>query len=425
MAIIRPLRAWRYHTALAQEVEQLISPPFDVISEKQRRALYQYPYNSIHLSAPAGESPAEQAGRTLQEWKKEGILMQDPSPGIYVYYQYFQLPGSDKAFCRKGFICFIEASSWEKKVVLRHEDTIPGSVNDRISLLKATQLNASPTHGLYTDEQHLLEKLMDQSMENPLHQAEDYQGVRNVLSVIEDPQVIQYFVETLRARKIILADGHHRYESSLVYRQEQIKYNPQHTGEEGYNFHLMYLTNAASDDLSILPTHRLLHHLPAMEKHEVLAKAARHFHIMPVENACDIPEVILGKRWTFGLLLGEDCYKIQLKEEVFPDLNWKADEAVKQLDVVVLHHFFIEKVLGIPQEAQSKSSELSYERNFAQCLYQIATHKAQLALIVNGISIEKVKEICHKGQLMPQKSTYFYPKAICGFLFGSIKEDEV
>lgn len=425
MAIIKPLRAWRYNPALTQEIDRLISPPFDVISEKQRRALYQYPYNSIHLSAPAGNKPAEQAARTLQEWKKEGILIQDPSPGIYVYYQHFQLTDSEKQFCRKGFICFIEASFWKEKVVLRHEDTIPDSVNDRISLLKATQLNASPTHGLYTDEQHLLEKLMDQSMENPLYQAEDYQGVRNVLSVIKDTQIIQHFVKVLRDKKIILADGHHRYESSLVYRREKMENNPQHSKEDGYNFHLMYLTNTASDDLRVFPTHRLLHHLPDLKKHEILERAAGYFHITPVENACDIPEVIAGKAWTFGLLLGEDSYKIRLKEEVFQDINWKIDEAVKQLDFVVLHYFFIEKVLGIPQEKQSSSSELSYERNFAQCLYQVTTHKAQLALIVNSISIEKVKEICYKGQLMPQKSTYFYPKAICGFLFGSIKEDEI
>lgn len=425
MAIIKPLRAWRYNDVLTQNIGQLISPPFDVVSEKQRRALYKYPYNSIRLSVPEGENPAVHAAHTLHIWKKEGVLIQDTNPRIYTYYQYFQLPGSDQQFCRKGFICFIKASFWEEKEVLRHEDTIPSSVNDRVALLETTQLNVSPTHGLYTDQNHLLEKFMDQSMENPLYQAEDYQGVRDVLGIIEDEQVIRYFVEVIREKKIILADGHHRYESSLIYRRERMTQNPNHTGWEGYNYHLMYLTNTESDDLRILPTHRLISQMLNLTKADILERAIRYFHILPVENACDIPEIILGKRWTFGLLIGDDSYKISLKEEAFPELDWELDDIVKHLDIVVLHHFFIEKVLGIAHEEQRNSLALSYERNFAQCVYKVATYEAQIALITNGVSIEQVKQICCSGQLMPQKSTYFYPKAICGFVFGSIQDDEI
>ena len=425
MANIRPLRAWRYNHTLTQDIGKLISPPFDVVSEKQRKALYQFPYNSIHLSVPAGEQPAVQAAATLAQWKQQGILKQDERPSIYVYYQYFQFTGSEKTYCRKGFICFIKASFWEEKEVLRHEDTIPSSVDERVALLESTQMNASPTHGLYTDPDHLLETYMDQSMRNPVYQTEDYQGVRDVLSIIEDEQVIRYFIEVLKDRKVILADGHHRYESSLIYRRKCMAENPDHTGEEGYNFHLMYLTNTESDDLRILPTHRLVSGLPRLDLDEVLKKTEAYFHIIPVENACDIPEIMLGKRWAFGLLTADNSYKIRLKEAVFPDLNWHLDEKVKQLDLVVLHHFFIEKVLGIAQAEQRDSSYLRYERNFAQCLYQVTIHEAQIALITNGISIEQVKQICYSGHLMPQKSTYFYPKAICGFLFGSVREDEI
>lgn len=425
MAIIKPLRAWRYNDILTQNIGQLISPPFDVVSEKQRQALYKYPYNSIHLSVPEGEEPAAHAAHTLHTWKKEGILVQDMNSRIYTYYQYFHFPGSSHQFCRKGFICFIRASFWEEKEVLRHEDTIPNSVNDRIALLKATQLNASPTHGLYTDQDHLLDKFMDQSMENPLYQTEDYQGVRDVLGIIEDAQIIRYFMKVMKEKKIILADGHHRYESSLAYRREQMEHNPDHTGMEGYNYHLMYLTNTESEDLHILPTHRVISQMPDLEKTDVLEKAAHYFHILPVENTCDIPEIIFGKRWTFGLLIGGDSFRISLKKEAFSELNWELHDIVKQLDTVVLHHFFIEKVLGITRQEQINSPILSYERNFTQCVYKVTTHEAQAAIITNGISIEQVKQICYSGYIMPQKSTYFYPKAICGFVFGSIQDNEI
>lgn len=425
MAVIRPFRAWRYNDELTQNIGDQLSPPFDVVSPKQRAALYQNPLNSIHLSVPSGSHPAQQAAETLEKWKQEGIIRQDEVPGIYVYYQYFRLPGDPKEYCRKGFICMIEASFWEENVVLRHEDTIPSSVNDRIQLLEATQLNASPTHGLYTDPEHHLEALMDSSMEKVLYEAEDFQGVRDVLSVIREEDKIQYFLSLLAEKQIILADGHHRYESSLVYRRKMMQNNPHHHGKEGYNFHLMYLTNTESEDLKVLPTHRLVKKTPAMDTDTLLKKCAQYFEIKPQENNCDIPEVIAGKPWTFGLLLQDACFKLRLKPEVHQKLDLPVSEALKKLDVVVLHYFFLEKVLGVAWQEQRSSEQIAYERSFASCLYEVTTtHEAQMALITNGVSIAQIKEICYGGHLLPQKSTYFYPKVICGFLFGSIHEKE-
>ncbi len=424
MAVIRPFSAWRYHEKLAQHIGEQLSPPFDVVSPKQRAALYQNSFNSIHLSVPAGEQPAAQAAETLRQWKQEGIIRQDDKPAIYVYYQHFRLPGEDKAYCRKGFICMIEAAFWEEKIILRHEDTIPGSVNDRIQLLEATQLNASPTHGLYTDPEHQLETLMDESMQSPVYQAEDFQGVRDVLSIIHDPSSIRQFVDLLAGKQIILADGHHRYESSLAYRRKMMQSNPRHEGDEGYNFHLMYLTNTESEDLKVLPTHRLFSQTHGFDKKQLLHACDRYFSVQAQENPYDIPEIIAGKPHAFGLLLDDECYKIQLKPSMNKQIDWDISDALKQLDIVVLHYFLLEKVLSIPRQTQRISEQIDYERSFANCLYKLSKQEAQLALITNGVSIQQVKEICYGGYLLPQKSTYFYPKAICGFLFGSIKEDE-
>jgi uncharacterized protein (DUF1015 family) len=424
MAEIRPLRAWRYNRELSDNIEKLTSPLFDVVSKKQRESLYKNPYNSIHISVPIGDNPHENACNILNAWKKEGIIKQDVIPGIYVYYQYFSLPGSDKEYCRKGFICNIKAYDWDEKIMLRHESTIPGAVNDRIELLQKTQLNVSPTHGLYADEMFELEKYMDESMLSPLYESEDYQGVRDVLSIIQDASIIKKFVEKLHDKQVILADGHHRYESSLVYRKQCMAANPEHTGNEAYNYHLMYLTNTEAGDLRILPTHRLIKGIEGFDQEELLQKLEQYFIIKELESPYDINEIILGKKWAFGLLLKDSTYKIRLKPEAITLIDWKFPDIVKQLDLTVLHYFVIKKVLGIPGSKQRSSEKISFERKFAECVALVMKEEVQMALITNDISMSDVKKVCQSGYTMPQKSTYFYPKVICGFLFSSIIQHE-
>lgn len=423
MAEILPLKAWRYNDDLHLNIAELTSPLFDVVSEKQREALYRNSFNSIHLSVPYGEKPANNAALLLQTWKNHGILHQDALPGIYVYYQYFQLPGSDKSYCRKGFICHIKAYDWSENILLRHENTIPSAVNDRIELLEKTQLNSSPTHGLYTDPDFILEKYMDESIKSPIYETEDYQGVRDVLSVIHDHEVIKLFVQTLQEKQVLLADGHHRYEGSLEYRKKMMQENPDHTGYEAYNYHLMYLTNSEHDDLRILPTHRLVEKIELTDE-DFLEKLAPYFVVTPKEDAYELNEVILGKQWAFGLYLSGNAYKLRLKPEVHELINWEIPQQVKDLDLTVLHFFVFEKVLGVHQEAQRKMPGLSYERNFTACISKVDAGAIRLALITNEVSMEQVKRVCHSGAVMPQKSTFFYPKVICGYLFSSIKEDE-
>ena len=399
----------------------MTSPLFDVVSDKQRENLYKHPYNSIHLSVP---SSVDDAASLSKQWKQESIIRQDQLPGIYVYYQYFSLSGQTKEYCRKGFICNIRAYDWDEGVLLRHENTMPNSVNDRIDILNKTQLNVSPTHGLYTDPEFELERYMDASMENPIYETEDYQGVRDVLSVIHDKAIIDRFIAVLKDKPIILADGHHRYEGSLLYRKKMQHSNPDHTGEEGYNFHMMFLTNTEAEDLRILPTHRLIKGLPKIEESELLDKLSKDFIIKPVEDAHTINEIILGKQWAFGLLFRDTAYKIRLKPERITELKWNFPKEIKELDLTVLHYFVIEKALGIPGKDQRRSENIEFDRSFSDCLAKVIREEVQLALITKDISMEQVKTVCYSGYTMPQKSTYFYPKVICGFLFGSIQEDE-
>ncbi|MBX2945533.1 MAG: DUF1015 domain-containing protein [Cyclobacteriaceae bacterium] len=422
MAEIKPVRAWRYNQELAQTIESLVSPLFDVVSEKQRKTLYQNPYNSIHLSVPLGS--AHHARELLDQWKQEGIIKQDKLPGIYVYYQYFKLPGSNKEYCRKGFVCHIRTYDWNEQVILRHENTIPNAVNDRVELLEETQLHVSPTHGLYTDADHVLEAYMDEAIQTPIYETEDYQGVRDVLAFIHDATVIQKFIDVIKGKNIILADGHHRYEGSLLYKTKMRSTQPHHSGNEGYNFHLMYLTNTEADDLRILPTHRLISGLPDFNEEVILKKLEPNFMIKPIEDADTLNEIIIGKPWAFGLMFRENNYKVRLKPEVIDSMTWHFPEVVKRLDLTVMHYFIIEKALGIPGKEQRQSKNISFDRSFSDCLKKVLTSEAQLAIITNEVSIEDVKKVCASGATMPQKSTYFYPKVICGFMFSSIKEDE-
>ena len=314
-------------------------------------------------------------------------------------------------------------------MVLRHENTLPAAVNDRAELLARTGFQSSATHGLYRDEDFDLEPYLEEAMRSPLYETEeDYQGARDVLAVIQDADVIRHFQRVLAAREVILADGHHRYEGSLAYRQaRRAAVGDAYTGHEAWNFHLMYLTNAAADDLRILPTHRLLLDLPGIaDAAELLARLEPYFTIITLDDPYDLPERIAGKQWAFGLYLGEgEVYKIRLRPEVHAQLDWPTTEEVKNLDLAVLHFFVLEKVLGIVgSEAQRQWPGVAYVRNFPECLTRVNKGEARAAFITNEVSMAEVERVCHSGAVMPAKSTFFFPKTIGGFLFSSIADEE-
>lgn len=422
MAEILPLKGWRYNDQLGNRIEELTAPLFDVVSAKQREMLYQNPLNSIHLSVPQGEFPSMEAQKILERWKSEGILVQDNLPGIYVYYQYFRLPGEHEERCRKGFIAHIKAYEWSEKVILRHENTIVSAVNDRIELLKATEIQVSPTHGLYEDEDCELEEYMDAAIANPLYELEDYQGVREVLAVIQNPEVICRFLNKLKDKKIILADGHHRLEGAIEYRKQQKNSFPEREWK-GSDYHMMYLTNVFGNHLNILPTHRLFYGLE-ISKEEFLNRIQEWFDVRVFGDAEELATYSFQRKWSFGLLWDDEAYVIKFKPDKFDQVRPELPEVLRNLDLVILHHILFEKILGLNEEQQRKSSQLAFERNFSRCLREVRGGKATFAIITKELEMKQIMEVCKSGQVMPQKSTYFYPKALGGLIFGSIKQEE-
>ncbi len=408
---------------LAEKIDDLTTPLFDVVSAKQREKLYEHPFNSIHLSVPQLPDPALRAARLLDEWKQQGIVVQDTLPAIYVYYQHFKTAGDPTWYTRKGFICHIRSYDWSDRVILRHENTIPKAVDDRVELLEQTQLHSSPTHGLYTDTTFALEPFMDEAMTNPLLETEDYQGVRDVLAVIQDVEVIRRFIDVIRDKQIILADGHHRYESSLIYRKKMLEKYPGQT-RRGFNYHLMFLTNSEANDLKILPTHRIIRDLSDFDEQRIIRKLDEDFIIKPVPDIDTLNEIIAGKQWAFGIMMKNNCFKVRLKPESYPKMDWPFPDTVKKLDLTVMHYFIIERALGIPGTQQRQSRHIDFDRSYSDCMKRVIEGEAQMAIITNEVTISEVKNVCGSGYTLPQKSTYFYPKVIAGFLFTSIVDAE-
>lgn len=422
MAEILPIKAWRYHDKFKSKIDELTAPLFDVVSERQRELLYENPFNSIHLSVPKGPEPAKQALEILNSWKKDQIIVQDEEPGIYVYYQYFRLSGEHDFRCRKGFIAQIKAYNWEEKMILRHENTIIHAVNDRIDLLQSTKIQASPTHGLYEDPDNHLEKYMDEAIANPLYELEDYQGVREVLGVIRDPSIISKFLAVLKDKQVILADGHHRLEGAIEYRNS-CKNQLADAKWKSYDYHMMYFTNTNGNHLKILPTHRLFKGLK-MSQDQFLASLGEWFDVKKFPDQDDLGTYAFHKPWSYGLLIGEDSFLLQLKSGKFDLIPSTYPNVIKKLDLAVLHELIFNNILGIPMESQRSSSNINYERSFSRCIHEVQTGKASFAIITRELELNQVLEVCRSGYVMPQKSTYFYPKALGGLLFASIKQDE-
>ncbi|MFL5728708.1 MAG: DUF1015 domain-containing protein [Cytophagaceae bacterium] len=420
MAEIKPLRPWRY-TEKAGPIQDLISPLFDVVDPLERRALYKKNFNSIHISVP--EKDPESAAALLTEWKNNKIIAQDYLPAIYVYYQYFKQGTSDHLHCQKGFICNIRLHAWSEQQILKHEAVVPSSLHGRIEILQSLEMNLSPTHGLYSDPEHQLEKFMDESMLAPLYEVMDQNGVLNKLSMIHDKKVIEVFMAVLKTKPVILADGHHRFNASMAYQKQKAE-KQSFNRTEAWNYHCMYLSNTEANEIKILPTHRLIDPIENFDKNAFLTKISTYFELKPLETVKSIDAEIASEKWQFGLILKDEQFALKLKKGMESAIHWNFPQEIKELDLTIMHYFIISKCLNIHEKDQKNSKNINFSHNFTKCIEAVRDNKAQMALITREISINQVKKVCYSGFTFPQKSTYFYPKVICGFLFSSVKQED-
>jgi len=428
VAIIRPFRAWRYNEDKVEDINRKFSPLFDVVSPEQLQQLYAIPNNSIHISVPRSD---EEALAKLKQWKEKGIIHQDAMPAIYIYYQRFSLFGEEKEYVRKGFVAMIRVApnsgSPDSDIVL-HEDTISSSVHERTRLLRKTLLNTAPTHGLYEDPGFELEALMDSYMEEPRYEYIDYQGVINQLAIVQNREDIEQFIDMVQNQKVYLADGHHRLASSVKLQQDSVESGLPLPPDSFRNYHLMYLTNLLADDLRILPIHR------------VLTLAEKTYNPKPILNRLneffDIEDITFSRApifkhlpshtYRYGMVLGNLQYLLTLKPSLDPvrDIPLDLPQAVKQLAYTVFHYFVFDRGFGLPYADQHGCDDIAYIKDYGGAVKQAARNRNKVAFIMQGTSMDQMMQVCKAGALMPQKSTYFYPKVVCGLVFASIDDHE-
>lgn len=421
MAIIKPFRALRY-TDQAGKIAELTCPPYDIISEEQRKAyLDENPKNVIRLELPKGEDPYGEAGRTLDTWLKDGILREDTQPGIYIYEEEFKAYGETKRI--KGLICRVKLIEFDKGVILPHEETLSKAKEDRFQLMKATHCNFSQIYSLYMDEQHKTKSRIDAlSKDTPRYEFFDG-NVTHRMWIVNDPVAIEAICDDFSMRKLYIADGHHRYETALNFRnwcREQGVISPEP------DYCMMMLVDMENEGLVVFPTHRLIHDLPNFDEKKLLKDCEQEFRVTSYEGTDKIGPVLNecyqkgekafacycgGESWNLLVLKDPAVMKTYLPEK---------SKASQELDVAVLHTMILQKYMGIDKENMAKQINLSYTRDLEEALESVRQKKSQCAFLMNPTRVTEIRDVAAAGEKMPQKSTYFYPKLITGLAMNKM-----
>ena len=425
MPEITPFRGIFYNLVKVK-LGDVVAPPYDVISPEQQNQLYvASPYNVVRLILGREEDRYASAARYFEQWRAEQILMRDEVPSIYLLAQDFKTPEGTSVE-RSGFIVRCKLEDFGKGSILPHEKTLAKPKEDRLRLFQATHANFSQIFSLYADPFHAVEASFDAAMEGSAVMDTTFEGVRNRLWRINDASTVTAIRQSMANKTALIADGHHRYETALAYRDSMKANNPRHTGNEPYNFIMMYFTNVHSEGLVILPTHRILHGLPHFDMQGFLTKLKADFDFEIRQNA----EELLAKlkshdRYAFGIVAARQFILCWLKDpsRLSTSLSSAMPEVVKKLDVTVLHSLILEKILGISKVAQEQKQNLDYVKDAHEAIRSVSDGKAQVAFLMNPTPVGDVRAVAEAGSTMPQKSTYFYPKLLSGLIMNSLKED--
>lgn len=427
MATVKPFKAIRYNQSKVS-IASVVAPPYDVISPEQQNGYYkQDPYNVIRLILGREEDRYASAAVTYEQWQKEEVLLRDAKPSIYPLIQTFKgLDGT--TIRRKGFVALCRLEEFDKKIVLPHEKTLSKAKEDRFKLFKATRSNFSQVFTLYSDPEQNVDAIITSAYSQRPAIDVEFEKVRNQLWVIDDPGVISKVTSEMSPKQVLIADGHHRYETGLAYRDLMRSHNPNHTGNELYNFIMMFFTNLDDEGLVIFPTHRVLHSLPSFNGNDLISKLRHDFDVemYPTEQMM-IKALGSFERFAYGVVSKHSSkfFVAHLKNDSLLDslVKDQLPDEVKRLDVVLLHNYIIRDLLGVSQEAQEKKLNIHYIQNVHECVGEIAGGTSDIAFFVNPTKIEQVRAVSKSGNTMPQKSTFFYPKLISGLLINKMADE--
>jgi len=427
MPEIIPFRGFRYNQSKV-DIHDVVAPPYDIIPPEQQERLYdRSPYNVVRLILGREADRYASSAATLKQWISEAILMRDPNPAFYVLHQEFG--GDDgKPITRKGFVALCRLEEFEKKIVLPHEKTLAKPKEDRFKLFKATNSNFSQIFSFYSDPEKKIDRMLNGVAKTKPAIDVSYDDVRNSVWTVTDNDVIQNIRAAIAEKQVLIADGHHRYETALAYRDWMRSNAAHHTGREPYNYVMMFFTNVDDEGLVIYPTHRLIHSLPLFDRGKFLESVERFFIVREYKDEEAIMIALASSSVpSFGLLMGGDStvYLLSLKPTTLPTeiVRDPLPPEVKELDVTILHSLILKDLLGISMEAQEQKRNLNYVRDAQEAYQSVLKGHAQLAFVMNATKIHQVRSVARAGFTMPQKSTYFYPKLVSGLVMN-VMDDE-
>jgi len=445
MAKIVPFRALRYNLEQVKNPAAVMAPPYDVISPALQENLYSRdPANVVRLilgKKNAGDDESSncytRAAVDFESWQQKKVLIRDIEPSIYLYDQQYPVEGLGTVV-RKGIMALTRIEDFSSGVVKPHEKTLSGPKTDRLNLTKACGANFSPIFSLYSDPCCVLEALnRGQKERSPDVEVADDDGVIHRLWQVTDPSIIRKAQDLLDSKPLFIADGHHRYETAINYRNYMREKNPDYTGKELFNYVLMYFANMEDQGMLIFPTHRLLHNLQGFNLSTFLDSLGIYFDVEKEAIEPSDPEArkkaarVLQEKGNeghvFGLFAGGNTlYYLKLKDESVMDrfFDEKAPKALRTLDVSILHRLILEDILGITAEAQELQTNLKYVKNMDEPFSLVESGEMQLAFLLNATRMSEVRDVANAGEKMPQKSTYFYPKLLTGLVINKIVTGE-
>ncbi len=431
MAEISPFRAYRYDSRRVA-LQDVLTQPYDKITPEMQQRYYSLsPYNLIpvekgkSLPGDNGSNVYTRAAEALHSWTREGILVRESAPAIYAYAQDFTVPGSGEVHRRRGFIALGPVVDYSAGIVHRHEQTLAGPRADRLALLRHTRTHTGQLFMLYSDPQRQVDSILDRVAQPPAPVViRDEFGVTHHLWPVTDPNVVQQMVAAMRDKKLVIADGHHRYETAVAFRDECRAASAPAGGP--HERVMMTFVNSVSEGLTILPTHRVLSNLPAFAPDAFLRRLAAWFDARQVPgDAAATQRELLAARASrgIGFYAAGAFHLLTLRPETkLPSLLPGASPAQLQLDVVLLHRLILEKGMGISAEAVSKESHIRYERRMESAVASVDRGEAQCCFLLNAVDVQQVMEMALAGEVLPQKSTDFYPKLLSGLTLYRLDE---
>ncbi|MBN1368308.1 MAG: DUF1015 domain-containing protein [Dehalococcoidales bacterium] len=436
MAEVHPFNGIRYNQAKIKDAGAVMCPPHDIIPPQVQDDLYKRSeYNFVRIEF-GRELPQDvptdnrytRAKATMDKWLAEGILKAEDKPAIYLHEYTFSWLG--KTYKRRGIIARVRLEEWSKRIIFPHEGTLSRSKNDRLNILWSCQANTSPVLAMYQDSAKKVSALLEnEAKKKPAIKTGMQDGESHVIWVIDEPAVTQQICAVLAPQPLYIADGHHRYESALMYKHERDNYASP-TGEESYNFIMMTLVEFNEPGLLILPPHRLVRGVkkPALSGLKEGLKTFFEIEEIPIKSPDLWPRVdriLMGslidvRLGLFGIDM-EKLYLLRLKTTV--DINELIPafhtDIYKKLDVCMVDHIILEKLIGTAIEGE-QAAILDYKYDKQTSINCVLDGEYQLAILLNPVKAETIKAIADAGDRMPRKSTYFYPKEPAGLVFNKM-----